>query len=137
MPKRRFLRREKVKTYEYSVNFKQGFRKMFVEQNLQLCWQCTIKDADVKKDCIWYSVIAMIEKWRNVDKYGSFGFLKIDLSKVFDYIGHDLLIGKLYTSRFSVQFLNFINKHLVDRKQRTNVDNGYSWFQNIGYIPLL
>lgn len=105
-----------------------------MEQNLQLCWQYTIKDADVKKDCIWYSVIAMIEKWWNVDKYGSFRFQKIDLSKVFDYIGHNLIIGKLYTSRFSVQFLNFINNYLVDR---TNVDNGYSWFQNIGYIPLL
>ena len=45
----------------------------------------------------------MIEKWRKfLDAGGAYGALLTDLSKAFDCLSHELLIGKLQTYRVDV-----------------------------------
>ena len=56
----------------------------------------------------------MLELWKeSLDKGKSVGDIFMDLSKAFDNLNHDLLIAKNY--------LNYIQSHLRNRLQRTNV----------------
>ena len=69
----------------------------------------------------------MLEKWkRSIDRGKVFGALLTDLSKVFDYVNHNLLIAKLNAYGFSVPALRLIHDYLSNRKQRTNINNSYS-----------
>ena len=46
----------------------------------------------------------MLEKWRSaVDKGKSFGTLLKDLSTAFDWLSHDLLLGKMHAYGFQHQ----------------------------------
>ena len=51
----------------------------------------------------------MVEKWKEtLDKGGLGGALLTDLSKAFDYVTHDHLIGKLAAYGCDSHSLNFI-----------------------------
>ena len=56
----------------------------------------------------------------------------MDLSKVFDYIPHALLIGKLHAyGQQSFDTVTILNSHLKDWKQVVRISNNFSAFQNV------
>ena len=60
------------------------------------------------------------------DSMGAFATVLTDLSKVFNYISHDLLIAKLYAYGFDKVLSNFIYPCLRQRKQKTKVGSTFS-----------
>ena len=71
--------------------------------------------------------LAVLEKWKmSVNNSKVFGILLTDLSKAFDYLDHELPIGKLNAYGFSLTALKLIDNHLSNRKQRTKTDSSYS-----------
>ena len=77
-------------------------------------------------------LLAMLEKWKKtVDTKKVFGALLTDLSKAFDCLPHDLIIAKLSAYGFSLPALNPILNYLVNRKQRTKINDSYSPWSGI------
>ena len=79
----------------------------------------------------WFStkqcVSALLEKWkRSLDRSKVFGALLTDISKGFDCLDHDLLIAKLNAYGFSLPVLRLIHDYLLNRKQRTRINNSYN-----------
>ena len=74
----------------------------------------------------------MLELWKEaLDKGKSAGAIFMDLSKTFDILNHDLLIAKFEASGFSENSLNYIKSYLLNRLQRTNVNNNFSQWKDI------
>ena len=68
-------------------------------------------------------MITLIEKWKkSVNSSGAFGALFIDLSKSFDYLSHEILIGKLDAYRFEKNDLKLVNSYISNRKQRVKTN---------------
>ena len=86
--------------------YQNGFRKGFSTQ------QC---------------LLALLGKWKpSIDRGKVFGALLTDLSKAFDCLNHDPLIAKLNAYGFSLPALRLIHDYLLNRKQRTRINNSYS-----------
>ena len=62
-------------------------------------------------------------KSRNKKKYA--GGILTDLSKAFDCLNRDLLIGNLSEYGFCNNSLKLLYRYLSDKKQRTRVNNVY------------
>ena len=79
----------------------------------------------------------MLGKWKRfVDRCKVFGALLTDLSKAFDCLNHDLLIAKLKAYGFSLPALRLIHDYLLNRKQRTGINNSYStWVEIVFGVP--
>ena len=74
----------------------------------------------------------MLEKWKSaVDKGKYFGALLTDLSKAFECISHELVLAKLYAYGFSLRTLRFIHNYVTNGKQRTRVNDNYSFWKEI------
>ena len=58
-----------------------------------------------------------------------------DLSKVFDCLSHDLLIAKLDAYGFDKSALKFIYDYLKSRTQRSRVNECYSSWKELKYVP--
>ena len=82
-------------------------------------------------------LLALLEKWkRSIDRGKVFGALLTDLSKAFDCLNHDLLIAKLNAYGFSLPALRLIHDYLLNRKQRTRINNLYStWVEIVFGVP--
>ena len=79
-----------------------------------------------------YCLIIMLEKWRKaLDERNLAGALLTDLSKAFDCLNHELLIAKLEAYGFDDTSLEFIYSYLLDRKQRTKINNSFSTWSDI------
>ena len=80
----------------------------------------------------------MIEKWREpLDQRGAYGALLIDLSKAFDYLPHELIIGKLYAYGVDMPSLKLIDSYLSKKRQRIKICSTsglHSWSIMIQYI---
>ena len=64
------------------------------------------------------------------------GALLTGLSKAFDCLNHDLLIAKLNAHGFSLPALRLIHDYLLNRKQRTRINNSYStWMEIVFGVP--
>ena len=79
----------------------------------------------------------MLEKWKRVvDNEKVFGILLTDLSKAFDCLSHELLVGKLHVYGFSISALRLIYSYLANRKQRTKINSSYSsWEEILSGVP--
>ena len=65
----------------------------------------------------------MIEKWTlEVDNGKVFGILLTDLSKEFNCLSHELLLGKLHAYGFTISALRLIYSYLANGKQRTKIN---------------
>ena len=59
-----------------------------------------------------------------------------DLSKVFDYLDHELLIAKLRAYEFSLSALKLIHDCLSKRKQQAKINSSYSgWSEIFFWVP--
>ena len=79
----------------------------------------------------------MIEKWGNsMDQGKLFGALLTDLSKAFDCLPHDLLATKLSANGFDNNSTRFLFDYLINRKQRTNIGQVCSpWDEITSGVP--
>ena len=93
--------------------------------------QCGIRKGYSTQHC----PLVMLETWkRSVDKGKVFGALLTDLSKAFDCLDHES--AKLNAYGFSFPVLRLINGYLLNKKQRTKVENTYStWLDIIFGVP--
>ena len=94
-------------------------------------YQCGLR----KRYSVQHCLIAMLEKWKNaVNKGKIFGTLLTDISKAFltDVSkSHDLLIATLNAPGFSLPALKLVHSYLSNRKQRKNIHNTYSSWEEI------
>ena len=74
----------------------------------------------------------MLEKWkRTIDNGKVFGALLTDLSKAFDYIPHELIIGKWNGYGFTLPALKLISNFLANREQRTKINQSFSSWEDV------
>ena len=80
--------------------------------------------------------LSLVRKMEKVYRGNVFGALLTDLSKAFDCLTHDLLIAKLNAYGFSLPALRFINDYILNRNQRTRINNSYStWMEIVFGVP--
>ena len=71
----------------------------------------------------------LIEDWKaSWDNKKLLGTVLLDLSKVFDFICHDLLIAKLHAYGLSTEALTFLYSYLKRRQQRVKIIDPESIF---------
>ena len=91
-------------------------------------YQCGFRRGFTAQNCL----LAMLEKWKSsVDKGKAFGVLLTDLSKAFDCLSHELIIAKLNAYGFSLSVRKLMQSYLSQRKQRTKINQAYSFWEEI------
>ena len=84
-------------------------------------------------------LIILIENWKKPLEMKKFvGTVSMDLSKVFDSIPHDFLIGKMYAYRFSINtVVTFFYSWLKGWIQNVRINNTHNVFQILSSgVPL-
>ena len=83
---------------------------------------------DLERDIVHtYVLLIMIEKWRAfLDQSGTCAALLTYLSKAFDCLPHDLLIGKLHGYGCDLLSLKILNSYLRNMYQRVKIYSFYS-----------
>ena len=77
-------------------------------------------------------ITSLIDDWQGkLDKKFLVGAVLIDLTEVFDWIPHDLLIAKLAAYGFDLNALALIFTYLKNRKQSVRINSTHSSFGNI------
>ena len=72
-------------------------------------------------------LLALSQKCKtSINRGKVFGALLAGLSKAFDCLNHDLLIAKLNAYGLSLPALRLIHDYLLNKKQRTRINNSYS-----------
>ena len=96
-------------------------------------FQCGFKKGYGAQHCL----LMMVETWKEAaDNSKAFGALLADLSKAFDCLSHDLLIGKLHAYGLDLASLKILQHYLTNRKQKTKVDSFYSsWEKILSGVP--
>ena len=96
-------------------------------------FQCGFREGYSTQDYL----LAMVENCKKALNQGKeYGALLTDLSKVFNYLPHDLIVAKLHAYGFSMESLNLINSYLAERKQRGKVNDQFSsWLDIVASVP--
>ena len=69
----------------------------------------------------------MVEKWKHqLDKNGLAGAILMDLSKAYDTINYDLLIGKRHAYSFGKIALGLVYSYLKSSKQSVKINTTFS-----------
>ena len=86
---------------------------------------------------IQHALMCLTEKWKKIlDKKGFCGAVLMDLSKIFDTINHELLIGKLNAYGFEKSALKLLLNYLSNRWQRTKINKKFSsWIELMQGVP--
>jgi hypothetical protein len=87
--------------------------------------------------CTQDVLLKTIDEWRvSLDHGECVGTVKIDLSKAFDSIDHNLLLNKLSSYGILDDEYRWFSNYLSDRMQRVSVNGGYSeWAPVTGGVP--
>ena len=76
----------------------------------------------------------MLERWKMAPDHKKYvGAVLTDLPKAFDCFYHQLLIAKLEAFGFDKISLNFIYNYLSNRLQRTKIKSSYSSWRKVKY----
>ena len=84
-----------------------------------------------------HGLFKLLQAWqKELDPCGFVGTILIDLSKVYDWLAHDLLIAKLEAHGLDMASLSLLKNYLANLKQKTKVGSSYSdWFKFMSGIP--
>ena len=92
-------------------------------ENILSKYQCGFRKCFSTQHCI----LVMLKKLkRSFDNGKDFSALLTDLSKTFDCLDHELLIGKPSAYGFSLTASKLIHDNLSNRKQGTKINSSYS-----------
>ena len=90
--------------------------------------QCGFRKGFNTQQCL----LTLLEKWKNVvDKGKTFSALLADLSEAFDCLNHEFLIAKVNAYSFTLPAFILIHNYISNRKQRVQVNNSCSLWQDI------
>ena len=79
-----------------------------------------------------HALFKLLQSWqKELDEKGMVATVLMDLSKAYDCIPHDLLIGKLSAYGIDSVGLLLISDYLSRRKQRTKIGSSYSSWHDI------
>ena len=100
--------------------------------------QCGFRKGQSTQHCL----LVMLQKWKKALDYKEvFGALLTDLSKAFDCLNHELLIGKLHAYGLFFSSLKLVLDYLLNCKHRTKVNSKYiAWtdiFEDVPQGPTL
>ena len=77
----------------------------------------------------------MLKTWKsNIYNRKTFGALLTGLSKVFDYLPHNLLIAKLNSYEFSITAIRLVQNYPSNRKQRTKINSNFSSWEEFFFF---
>ena len=97
-----------------------GYRKGYSTQYALLCGYR-------KGYSTQYVLLGFIKKWKHtLDNRGYAGAILMGLSKAFDTINNELLLAKLYAYGFERNALRLIRSYLIERWQRTKINQSFS-----------
>ena len=84
-----------------------------------------------------HPLFRLLQKWqKELDSSEIVGTILMDLSKAYDCLPHDLVIGKLEAYGLDTNSLRFLFDYLGCRKQRTKMGSVYSnWSKVLRGIP--
>ena len=96
-----------------------------------LCkYQCDF----LKGYCVINTLLPVIGKLRkSLDEGGAFGAPLTDLSKVFDWLAHQLQIANLCAYGVDISSLKPLLSYSTKRKQRVKLNGTYSWWSEITF----
>ena len=85
----------------------------------------------------YMSALILLEKWKkSLDYQGYAGAVIMDLSKAFDSINYELLIGKLHAYGFTKLALKLVHSYPANRCHRTKINTTFStWNKLLTGVP--
>ena len=84
-----------------------------------------------------HALLKLVQEWQTcLDNQGKIGTILMDLSKAFDSLSHELLIGKLAAYGFDLSSLKLMSNYLGGRLQRVKTDStSNKWLEMLLGIP--
>ena len=79
-----------------------------------------------------HALFKLLQRWqKELDNSGLVGTILMDLSKAYDCLPHDLIIGKFDAYGLSKSSLSLLLDYLTSRKQRVEIGSSYSVWNEI------
>ena len=79
-----------------------------------------------------HALVKLLQRWlKELDNSGLVGTIRMDLSKAYDCLPHDLIIAKFEAYGLSRSRLSLLLDYLTSRKQRVKIGSSYSLWNEI------